>query len=228
MFGLPESTAFDKKIPKQKIYDNADVSNKLKRYCIDVVQEIVWRNKISAADRGSVGTVALESSDFVREIEVIEIILSDKKVDRDFLERLDKSIPYHTLFIFSCEDESQLWIAYKKINANSESFSVSISDYFISDWLESEDISLEIKGLSLDEVYKNWIKKLEPELSSYNATADFSKIIEIHSQITSLNMEKEKLKIKMKKEIQTNRMFAIKEQIKGINSKINELRASLD
>ena len=228
MFGLPESTAFDKKIPKQKIYNHAEVSNKLKRYCIDVVKEIIWRNKISAADRSSVGTVAIEASDSVREIEVIQIILSDKKVDRDFLEKLDKSIPYHTLFIFTCDDESQLWMSYKKINNNAESFSVSLSDYFVSDWLESEDISLEIKGLSLDEVYKNWLKELEPELSSYNAISDFSKIIEIHSQIKSLNMEKERLKTKMKKEIQTNRMFAIKEQIKVINSKINELRASLN
>lgn len=228
MFGLPESTAFDKRIPKQKFYDNAEVSVKLKRYCIDVVQEIIWRNKISAADRGSVGTVAIEASDFVQEIEVIEIILSEQKVDRNFLERLDKSIPYHTLFIFTCDDESQLWMSYKKINNNSDSFSVSLSDYFVSDWLESEDISLEIKGLSLDEVYKNWLRELEPELSSYDVTADLSKIIEIHSQIKSLNMEKEKLKAKMKKEIQTNRMFDIKEQIKELNSKINELRASLD
>ena len=89
MFGLPESTAFDKRIPKQKFYDNAEVSSKLKRYCIDVVQEIIWKNKISAADRGSVGTVALESGDIVSEIEVIEVILSDNKVDIDFLEKLE-------------------------------------------------------------------------------------------------------------------------------------------
>lgn len=228
MFGLPESTAFDKKIPKQKIYDNADVSNKLKRYCIDVVQEIIWRNKISAADRGSVGTVALESGDIVSEIEVIEVILSVDKVDIDFLEKLDKSIPYHTLFVFTCNDESQLWICYKKINTNSESFSVSLSNYFVSDWESTSDISLEIKGLSLDEVYKNWIREIEPELSSYNATADFSEIIEIHSKIKSLIIEKEKLKVKMKKEIQTNRLFTVKDQIKEINCKIAELRASLE
>ena len=160
MFGLPESTAFDKKIPKQKIYDHADVSNKLKRYCIDVVKEIIWRNKIAAEDRSSVGTVALESGKFVNEIEVIEIILSEHKVDQDFLESLDKSIPYHTLFVFTCGGESQLWISYKKINNNSESFSASLSDYFVSDWESSEDISLDIKGLSLDEVYKNWIMKV--------------------------------------------------------------------
>jgi len=228
MFGLPESTAFDKRIPKQKIYNHAEVSNKLKRYCIDVVREIIWSNKISAADRGSTGTVALESGDFVREIEVIEIILSVKKVERDFLERLDKSIPYHTLFVFTCGDESQLWMSYKKINNNSESFSVVLSDYFVSDWESSEDISLDIKGLSLDEVYKNWIMKVEPELSSYNVAADFSRVIEIHFQIKSLSLEKEKLKAKMKKEIQANRMFAIKEQVKEINSKISGLRASLD
>ena len=53
-------------------------------------------------------------------------------------------------------------------------------------------------------------------------------VIEIHSQIKPLSIEKEKLKVKMKKEIQTNRMFAIKEQIKEINSKISGLRASID
>jgi hypothetical protein len=47
--GLPKSTEFNKRIPKQKFYDNLNVSPALKRSFIDQIKVIYWANKIAAS-----------------------------------------------------------------------------------------------------------------------------------------------------------------------------------
>lgn len=47
MLGLPKSTEFNKRIPKQKFYDNLTVSPTLKRIFVDQIRIIYWANKIA-------------------------------------------------------------------------------------------------------------------------------------------------------------------------------------
>ena len=48
MLALPESTDVNKRIPKQKVYENLAVTHALKRLFIDQIKVIYWRNKIAA------------------------------------------------------------------------------------------------------------------------------------------------------------------------------------
>ena len=48
MLGLPERTEFNKRIPKQKFYENMDVSPALKRVFVEQIRIIYWRNKLAA------------------------------------------------------------------------------------------------------------------------------------------------------------------------------------
>lgn len=47
MLGLPKSAEFNKRIPKQKFYDNLTVSPALKRSFVDQIRIIYWANKIA-------------------------------------------------------------------------------------------------------------------------------------------------------------------------------------
>ena len=49
MLGLPKTTEFNKRIPKQKFYENMDISPTLKKIFIEQVKIIYWRNKIAAS-----------------------------------------------------------------------------------------------------------------------------------------------------------------------------------
>ena len=53
MIGLPKSTEFNRRIPKQKFYENLTVSPTLKRVFIDQIKVIYWRNKIAATTIGT-------------------------------------------------------------------------------------------------------------------------------------------------------------------------------
>ena len=70
MLGLPETTEFNKRIPKQKFYENINVTPALRRIFIDQIKVVYWRNKIAPS------TINLEAGTDVTEIEVFEVKLN--------------------------------------------------------------------------------------------------------------------------------------------------------
>ena len=46
MLGLPKTTEFNKRIPKQKFYDNLTVNSALKKVFVDQIKTIYWRTKL--------------------------------------------------------------------------------------------------------------------------------------------------------------------------------------
>ncbi|MFR9067170.1 MAG: DUF4391 domain-containing protein [Faecalibacterium prausnitzii] len=49
MLGFPPSTEFNKRIPKQKFYENAAVPAAVKRLFADQLRCIYWRNKLAVS-----------------------------------------------------------------------------------------------------------------------------------------------------------------------------------
>lgn len=95
MFGLPRSTEFNKRIPKQKFYENLTVSPALKKVFVDQIRVIYWKNKIAAS------TVNIAPGSDVTELEVFEVQLNQPSLDESVLRQIDKEIPYHIVFVLS-------------------------------------------------------------------------------------------------------------------------------
>ena len=70
MLGFPPSTEFNKRIPKQKFYENAAVPAAVKRLFADQLRCIYWRNKLA------VSTLNLTAGERVTEIEIFELCLT--------------------------------------------------------------------------------------------------------------------------------------------------------
>ena len=47
MLDFPKSTAFGRRVPKQKFYENLEVSAEVKRIFVEQVKLITWANKFS-------------------------------------------------------------------------------------------------------------------------------------------------------------------------------------
>ena len=110
-FNLPESTAFNRRVPKQKFYENCAVSAALKRSFVDEITAIWWRNKLAAT------TLNLAKGAAVTEIEVFEIELANGHLNEEVLRQMDRMIPYHLLFVLTFENRAQAWIGYKEASA---------------------------------------------------------------------------------------------------------------
>ena len=112
MFGLPKTTEFNKKIPKQKFYEKLDITPALKRVFVEQIKAIYWTNKIAAS------TVNLAVGKSVTELEVFKIELTSQSLDLSALQLIDKAIPYHIIFALCYNDRYQLVSSYKSNNTS--------------------------------------------------------------------------------------------------------------
>ena len=149
---FPQTSELNRRIPKQKFYENLTLTPQVKRGFVDGIKLIYWRNKLAE------DTVHIPKGEQVTEIEVFEIRLSGPTLDEAVLRQIDKEIPYHILFLLSFEGKAQAWIGYKEASAGANSFKVN--RYYHTDWMQEEELSLRLEGLSLDAVYESMVRQI--------------------------------------------------------------------
>lgn len=218
MIGLPQSTEFNKRIPKQKFYENLTVSASLKQSFVDQIKTIYWRNKIAAS------TVNISEGNDVEEIEVFEIKLTGKNIDEGILKQMDKEIPYHILFLLEFEGKYQAWIGYKE-EAQSGSSAFKVNNYYHTDWLQADDLPVKMEGLSIDAVYENFVRQIAGDLlGSLEKGESLKESVDREQEISAIKKEIEKLKTKIKKEKQLNVQMELNGKVKELNKKLDEYR----
>ena len=152
-FNLPESTTFNRRVPKQKFYENCAVSAVLKRSFVDEITAVWWRNKLAAT------TLNLAKGAVVTEIEVFEIELANGHLNEEVLRQMDRMIPYHLLFVLTFENRAQAWIGYKEASGTGAN-AFKVSRYYHTDWMPREVLRFSLAGLTLDEVYENLVRNI--------------------------------------------------------------------
>lgn len=152
MLGLPTTTEYKKRIPKQKFYDNLDVKPIIKRIFVEQIQNVIWENKIAPT------TISVSAGKEVTEIEVFRIKLNTGTLDEAALRQMDKQIPYHILYVLEYNDKYQLWIGYKELSSGNNAFKVN--KYYHTQWLETADLQIKIDGLDMDKIYENLVRQI--------------------------------------------------------------------
>lgn len=216
MIKLPKSTEFNKKIPKQKFYDNLDVSTKLKRSFIDDIDGVYWRNKISE------DTINIRAGEEVQEIQIFLIELKEKDLDEKVLLQIDREVPYHIVFILSYGELYKLAIGYKE-EALSGTNTFKVAEYYYSDWLEEGDLSLDLRGLNLDKVYENFLKDIRGINFQPSENESITDLVERDRQVEALKKEIDKLRNKRRKTKQLNKKMKISDQIRQVEEDLEKL-----
>ncbi|MFZ3170496.1 MAG: DUF4391 domain-containing protein [Carboxydocellales bacterium] len=153
MLTLPKSTEFNKRIPKQKFYDNLSVTPELKRAFVEQISVVYWRNKLATS------TLNVGQGENVAELQVFEIKLNQPSMDIRVLQLIDKEIPYHILYLLEYSGEYQAWIGYKEPSlAKADTFKVN--SYYHTEWLPFNKLPLRLDGLNIDSIYDNFIRQL--------------------------------------------------------------------
>lgn len=213
MLGLPKTTEFNKRIPKQKFYENLDVSPALKKVFVDQVKTIYWRNKIATT------TVNLAPGANVTEIEVFEVKLSSQTLDEGMLRQMDKEIPYHILFLLEYQGKYQIWIGYKEATAFGTA-AFKVNKYYHTDWMNEEELPIKMEGLNIDTVYENFVRQIAGDTLQSNSGQSLEEVIAIAEQRAAIQKQIEKLKARLKKEKQFNRQTAINRELKELKKRL--------
>ena len=216
MLGLPRTTEFNKRIPKQKFYENIAVTPALKRIFVDQIKIIYWRNKIAAS------TVNLAPGKTVTEVEIFEVKLASTPLDVAVLRQIDREIPYHIIFLLEYEGNYQAWTAYKEASSGSTAFKVG--NYYHTDWLPEEELPIRIDGLDLDTVYENFVRQIAGEaLQAETKDESLSDSVAREEKRRQLQKQIETLEAKIRKEKQLNKQVEMNAELKILKKEMEAM-----
>ena len=217
MIGLPKTTEFNKRIPKQKFYENMDISPALKKVFVEQVKIIYWRNKIAAS------TTNLAAGNDVTELEVFEVRLNSPVLDDGLLRQIDREIPYHILFLLEYQGKYQAWIGYKEAAASGNK-AFKVNGYYHTEWLTEDELPLKLEGLSVDAVYENFVRQIAGDkLKSETSGESLKESVARDEQKQALQKQIDTLKAKIRKEKQLNKQMQMNNELKKLKKKLEDL-----
>lgn len=215
MLGLPKTTEFNKRIPKEKFYENLNVTPALKSSFVDQIKTIYWRNKIAAT------TTNLAAGNTVTEIEVFEIKLKTNLLDEAVLRQIDREIPYHIVFLLEYEGRYQAWTCYKEVSTGNTAFKVN--QYYHTEWMDEDELPLKLDALNVDAVYENFVYQIAGDSLQAEANETLQQAVERDEKAKRLKKEIDALQAKIRKEKQLNIQMRLNKELKQLKKELQSL-----
>ena len=216
MLGLPQSTEFNKRIPKQKFYEHITVSPALKKSFVDQIRMIYWRNKVAAT------TVNLAPGTIVDEVEVFEIKLNSASLDEEVLRQIDREISYHIIFLLEYEGKLQAWTAYKEKTPTANA-AFKVGKYYHTEWMTEAELPIRIDGLNLDAVYENFVRQIAGDALKADSGESLKASVERDEKKKQLEKQIAVLENKMRREKQLNRQMEMNAELKKLREIVEVL-----
>lgn len=214
MLSFPHSTDFGRRIPKQKFYQNLDVSAETKRLFVEQIKLITWANKLSAQ------TMNLAPGQTVQEIEVFRIRMAGDALDNRVLNLMDRQIPYHLLFILERPDgKSRLSVTYKETSRGGGN-AFQLRQNYCTDWKLPEDLMLNLAALDMDALYENIVRQIAGDALAAPKAETLQQAVEQAQEREKLQKQIDQLKSRMRKEKQLARQMELRREIQRLEEGI--------
>lgn len=216
MLGFPVSTNFNKRIPKQKFYENLDVTPALRRVFVEQIKAVYWKNKLAAT------TLNIAAGESVTEIEVLEVRLTQPQLDESVLKQIDREIPYHILFLLTCDGKAQAWIGYKESAATGNK-AFKVNRYYHTPWLSQEKLHFTVDGLDMDAVYESLVRQIAGDTLQADTGESLKQSVERDEKKKLLEKQIAALESKIRKEKQLNRQMEMNAELKKLRRELEVL-----
>lgn len=208
MLNLPASTAFDRRIPKQKFYKELPLTPAMRRVFVGQINAIWWRSKIAPA------TANLAPGRTVTELEVFELQLAQPSLDEGVLRAIDKRIPYPILYLLTCDGRCQAWIGYQPAGQGGARV------YYHTAWQPQEDLMLELRGLDTDAAYENFVRQIAGGALNAPAAEPLQQSIARDQRRRALEKQITVLQNKIRREKQLNRQVELNGELKRLRKEL--------
>ena len=202
MLGLPHSTEVDKDLKLNKLCANAALPAQMRDLIKDQIESIFWRNKLADS------TIGVAAGDTVKEIQVFEVALKQRGLDKRILPAIAKAIPYKLLFMLIFGDEVQ---------ASMEAEGA----FYSTRWDKLDDFALKFEGLNIDAVYENLVRQIAD--GRLAAEGDLAEAVDIDKRRQKLEHEIAALEKKVTREKQFNRQVELNGELKRLRSELESV-----
>ena len=203
MLGLPRSTEVNRRVAKEKLYQNAALVPRTREMIKDQIDSVFWRNKLADS------TMAISAGETIAEIQIFEIQLRQKELDKRVLPAIAKAIPYKILFILVFGDEAQVWIE-------------ASGTFYNTDWQPLGGFMLKFDGLNLDAVYENLARQISG--GRLGTDGDIEEAVDRDKKRQKLERDIVTLEKKLLREKQFNKQVELNGELKRLKNELGELQ----
>lgn len=205
MIQLPSATVVGHVLPKEAFYKRLTLSGDLKEKFVADIKRITLSNSLTTA------TLHLEAGTEVAEILVLTVELKKQQFDGRIVENIARQNPHKLLFLLRFEDKAQLAVYYAKL--------------YTTAWTPYDEISLQVKGLMLDEIWQGFLEQiaLRDGLTEALPDEDFDSRLQRQEMILKLQKEIEKLEKRTQCEVQPKKKFELYGQLQRKKSELEDL-----
>ena len=202
MLGLPRTTEVNRRIAKEKLYANATLTPQLRDMIKDQIESVIWRYKLADS------TVGISEGEDIKEIQVFEIQLRQRDLDKRVLPAIAKAIPYKILFILIFGDEAQAWVE-------------ASGTFYNTDWQPLMELALRLEGLNLDAVYENLARQISGGRLGTNG--DIDEAVDRDKRKQKFERDIAVLEKKLLREKQFNQQVELNGELKRLRKELEGL-----
>ena len=202
MLGLPRSTEVNRRVTKEKLYQNATLTPQTRDMIKDQIESVVWRNKLADS------TVGISAGEDIKEIQMFEIQLRQKELDKRILPAIAKAIPYKILFVLVFGSEAQSWIEVS-------------GTFYNTEWQSFDELALKFEGLNLDAVYENLARQIAG--GRLGTAGDIVEAVDHDKQRQKLERDITAFEKKLLREKQFNKQVELNGELKRLRKELEEL-----
>lgn len=220
LFAYPQQAAFDKVLPKNRIYAHAKPSRRLQQRFTDEVAQIVWKYKLAPE------TTRLPARSGIEEIQIFAVALkaaAEDEFTEDVLRCIDRAINFPIVFEVGAGERVRAVAAYKR-PSDADSAKWVVGDYFMSPWMPADSPRAALPvALDLASLYGQILRRLMPyPPREGESLKDHAERL---GQIHTLQREHKKLATRLSREKQFNRKVEINAEVRHLRTQLDELTA---
>jgi hypothetical protein len=216
LFAYPKQAAFNRVLPKTKIYEHAKPSAAVRELFVRQVEQIVWQYKLAPE------TINLPARPGVPEIQIFTIALKTAELNEDVLRCIDQTIPFPIIYQLTFDNRIKTAATYKR-PSDADTSKWVVGMYFETAWqpLAAECAPLPV-ALDLGGLYEQILQRLIPlPARQQESLADLVARVE---QVAAKQREVEKAASKLAKEKQFNRKVEINAELRKLKTELEELK----
>lgn len=222
---LPQQHIIDRIIPKETLYENAELTEKEKHFFVNSVDRVKLYYALKT-DNSNIEADIIEDCTY-DEIVFIELKLRNLDNFDKILKIIHSSIPKPLVIVSNYEDDRIISVA-TKININNKIKLIEVFNTPKIDNTTLENISFEkVRAKTLSEVYKNYISLVKERIAleiidnKDNLNSDI--LYEKSQEKLLLQQQLEKLKKQLNAEKQNSKKPELMKQIKEIKDTLERI-----
>lgn len=215
LFNYPRQAAFNRALPKSKIYTYAKPSRVVRERFVDEVDKIVWKYKLSHE------TINLPGTRSVPEIQVFGVFQRTEELNESVLRTIDRAISFPILFELSFKGRIKITAAYKR-PSDADSAKWVLDAYFGSEWFPEETPREALPvALNLGALYEQMLRRLMP--ISARPGESLKAQVERINNIRSKELECTRLEQRLSREKQYNRKVELNRELRTCKEELESL-----